>query len=172
MSIRLTIMPGLIAGLLAAAPVMAQTTPAPATLSPTPAPTAKATPATASAATPVKTRRDMMVERRITELHSKLKITPAEQKPFDDFAQAMRDNSSQMDDLMVQHQTAAATATAPDQMKAYADIAQAHAQQVANLVAPFATLYSALSPEQKKLADQSFRQMANAPRGARAPTRS
>ncbi len=71
----------------------------------------------------------MVVERRITELHSKLKITAAEQKPFDDFAQAMRDNAHRMDDLVAKRR-AAATATAVDQMKAYADLAQAHAEEV------------------------------------------
>ena len=71
MSIRLTIMPAVFAGLLAAAPVVAQ-----------PA----ATPATAASPAPGATRRDAVVEHRIAELHAKLKITPAEQKPFDDFA--------------------------------------------------------------------------------------
>ena len=108
-----------------------------------------------------------MVERRITELHAKLKITPAEQKPFDDFAQAMRDNASRMDDMSGQRQSAAATATAVDQMKSYSGMAQAHAEEVSHLIGPFSTLYDALSPEQKKLADQSFRDFSAGPRGAR-----
>ena len=40
------------------------------------------------------------IERRIAELHTSLKITPGEQKPFDDFAQVTRDNGKRMDDLV------------------------------------------------------------------------
>ena len=163
MSIRLTLMPALVAGLFAAAPLMAQTTAAtPATAS-APAPAAASAPAT---------HRDTMVERRITELHAKLKITPAEQKPFDDFAQAMRDNATRMDQLVSDHRTMAQTATAVDQLKAYSDMAQAHAEEVSHLVTPFSTLYAALSPEQKKMADQSFRDFANGPQARRAASRS
>ncbi len=153
MSIRMTMMPVVFAGLLAAAPVMAQPAATPAT------PTSPA-PAAAS-------RRDNVVERRIAELHAKLKITPAEQKPFDDFAQAMRDNAQRMDNAIGTKQANAATATAVEQMKAYSELAQAHAEEVNRLLAPFSTLYNALSPDQKKLADQSFREFSNGPRGAR-----
>jgi protein CpxP len=167
MSIRLTMMPALVAGLFAAAPLMAQTTAAtPAT---TPATASAPAPAAASASA---THRDTMVERRITELHAKLKITPAEQKPFDDFAQAMRDNATRMDQLVSDHRTMAQTATAVDQLKAYSDMAQAHAEEVSHLVTPFSTLYAALSPEQKKMADQSFRDFANGQQGRRAAARS
>ncbi len=162
MSIRLTMMPALVAGLLAATPLMAQTTAATA-------PASKATPAAAATPAPAATtRRDTMVDRRITQLHSQLKITPAQQKPFDDFAQAMRDNAQRMDQLVNEHQTMSPTATAVDQMKSYSDMAQAHAEEVSHLIGPFSALYDALSPDQKKMADQSFRQFANGPRGTRA----
>ena len=36
------------------------------------------------------------------------------------------------------------------------------------LLTPFGALYDALSPDQKKLADQSFRDFSNGPRGVRA----
>jgi protein CpxP len=163
MSIRLTMMPALVAGLLAATPLLAQTTPTPTT------PAAPAAPATA--ATPA-THRDAMVERRITELHAKLKITPAEQKPFDDFAQAMRDNATHMDQMVSNRHTMVQTATAVDQLKSYSDMAKAHADEVSNLVAPFSSLYAALSPEQKKMADQSFRDFSNGPAMRRAAVKS
>ena len=110
MSIRLTLLPVLAAGLLATTPLVAQT---PAT-----------TAAPVSTAAPVATHRDVMVERRITDLHTKLKITAAEQKPFDEFAQAMRDNASRMDDMVAKRRVDAASATAVEQMKAYADMAR------------------------------------------------
>lgn len=156
MSMRLKHVPALaLAGLLVAGPVFAQA-PAPAA---TPAPAVTAPSATA--ATPATTHRDVMVERRITELHTKLKITPAEQPPFDAFATAMRDNASRMDDAVTKRRAGAATATAVDQMKAYAELAQAHAEEVQHLVPSFSTLYDALSPAQKKMADQSFRDFSN-----------
>jgi protein CpxP len=43
-------------------------------------------------------------------------------------------------------------------MKQYATIAQAHADGIKKLVDAFEPLYSSLSPEQKKLADQTFHQ--------------
>ena len=42
------------------------------------------------------------VERRIAELHAQLKITPAEQQQWDQFAQVMRDNAREMDQVFVQ----------------------------------------------------------------------
>ena len=168
MSIRLTMMPALVAGLLAATPLMAQTTPPTTATTPSPA----AAPAATTPAAAPATHRDAMVERRITELHAKLKITPAEQKPFDDFAQAMRDNAARMDQLVSDRHTMVQTATAVDQLKSYSDMAQAHAEEVSHLVAPFSTLYAALSPEQKKMADQSFREFSNGPAMRHAAARS
>jgi hypothetical protein len=151
MSIRLIrrTAPVLLAGALLAGPGYAQT---------------PATPAAASAAPAAPTHRDTMVETRITELHKTLKITPAEQKPFDDFAAVMRANAQHMDELVRARQQSSATATAVDQMHAYGDMAQAHAEDMQKLVPAFATLYDALSPAQKKLADQSFRQFSSGSR--------
>ena len=157
MSMRAPILSALFAAALAApglaAPASAQTSPAPAT--------------TATAASNAATRRDATVERRIAALHSKLNITAAEQKPFDDFAQAMRDSAAAMDEAMAKRRAAGTAETAVEQMKGYAEVAQAHAQQVSQLVGPFSTLYDALSPQQKKLADQSFRDYGNQERMAR-----
>ncbi len=154
MSIRSMMLPAAVAGLLAASPVLAQTT-APAQAA---APTSAAAPAPAAAPA---TRRDNVVEHRVAELHGKLKITPAEQKPFDDFAQAMRDNARRMDDAVSSRRANATTATAVEQMRAYAALAQSHAEEVNRLVGPFSTLYDALTPEQRKLADQSFRDFSS-----------
>ncbi len=151
MSIRSTLLPAIVAGLLAAAPAIAQ-----------PAATAPAQPtATPAPAAPAVTHRDNVVEHRITELHSKLKITGAEQKPFDDFAQAMRDNAQRMDTAVSAKRANAATATAVEQMRAYAELAQAHSDEVNRLVGPFSSLYDALTPEQRKMADQSFREFSS-----------
>jgi protein CpxP len=160
-----THLPVLFAGLLVAAPVLAQ--PAPTTA----APAATATPATAIPATatpaPAAVRRDVNVERRITELHTRLKITPSEERPFSDFAEIMRENARRMTSLVVERQKVANAGNAVDQMKAYNDMAQAHATDMQRLVPAFSNLYDALSPDQKKLADRSFREFANGPNGVR-----
>ena len=151
---RSTMLPCLVAGLLLAAPVAPNATAAQTT------PVANATPAKPAGP------RSVAVERRINDLHARLKITPAEQKPFDDFAQVMRDNERRMADLMQSREATIKTGSAVDQMHTYSDMAQAHAEDVQHLTAAFSTLYDALSPDQKKLADESFRQFASQRRGA------
>lgn len=141
-----TLMAGLLLVASVATQVAAQTTSAAIS---TPAPAAKI-PGSRSAA----------IERRITDLRTRLKITPAEQKPFDDFAQVMRDNAQRMEGLVQKRQDTAVTGSAVDQMRIYSDMAQAHAEDMQRLTAAFGTLYGSLSPDQKKLADQSFRQFA------------
>jgi hypothetical protein len=47
----------------------------------------------------LKTKR---VERRIKELHSQLRITPAEQPQWDQFAKVMRQNARDMDQAFMQ----------------------------------------------------------------------
>jgi protein CpxP len=161
------VLPFALAGALAALPALAQTS-APAgapaaAVAPAPVPaTATAQPASRTA------RHENSIERRITTLRTKLKITPAETKVFDDFAQVMRDNAAQMDTLMEQRQQSVATMTAVDAMKSYQSIAQRHVDDMQRLVPAFSTLYDALSPEQKKLADHDFQQFATARRPARS----
>ena len=152
-------LPLLLAGVLAAAPALAQT---PSLSSPT-------MPAMPAAATNADgTKRDARIEHRIAELHTKLKITAAQEKPFADFANVMRSNATDMDDAVAKRVAILKTGNAVEQMKAYSDMAQTHAQNMQKLVPAFTTLYEALSPDQKKLADQSFRDFANKSRDARS----
>jgi phosphate-selective porin len=155
MSIRMITraLPILLTGAMLAAPAFAQTAAPAATPAPAPAPVTAA-PGKASAA----------VERRITELHSKLKITPAEQASFDGFANVMRANAEHMDVMVARRQETNGTASAVEQMQIYGDMAQAHAEDMHKLVPAFASLYNSLTPAQQKLADQSFRQMPRPPR--------
>ena len=116
--------------------------------------------AAVSAPAPTPANRSAAIERRITDLRNRLKITPAEQKPFDDFAQVMRDGAQRMSELMQKSQANVASGSAVDQMRSYTDMAQAHADNMQHLTAAFSTLYDSLSPDQKKAADESFRQFA------------
>jgi protein CpxP len=116
------------------------------------APAAKPVAASASA------RLHDSVDKRISDLHARLKITPDEQPTFDEFAGVMRENATHMDGLLQQRRSASAGATAVDDMKSYQTMAQAHVDDLNRLVPAFSKLYDALSPDQKKLADTSFRQ--------------
>ena len=97
------------------------------------------------------------VEDRIAYLHSQLKITPAQDPQWGTFADVMRSNGETMSDLYKQRQ-AATDLSALDDMKQYATIAQAHADGMKKLVDAFEPLYNSFSPDQKKLADETFRQ--------------
>jgi periplasmic protein CpxP/Spy len=97
------------------------------------------------------------VEDRIAYLHAQLKITPAQETQWNAFADVMRNNGATMGQLFEQRK-AAGKLSAIDDMKQYADIAQAHADGMKKLVDAFDPLYSSFSPEQKKLADVTFHQ--------------
>jgi hypothetical protein len=100
------------------------------------------------------------VEQRITELHKQLRITPAQDAQWQQFAQVMRDNARNMDQLMEQRASKVSTMTAPEDMQFYADVSAQHAQDVQKLAAAFQTLYTSFSDDQKKTADVVFRQSA------------
>jgi periplasmic protein CpxP/Spy len=97
------------------------------------------------------------VEQRISQLHAQLHITPAQQTQWDQFAQVMRDNASNMNQALAQRSATFATLNAVDNMQSYAQIAQEHAQDTQKLATAFATLYGTFSDEQKKNADTVFR---------------
>ena len=144
-------LPLLLTSVVLAGPVLAQTTPPPAP-STTQSPPAKAHP---------------VVEKRIEMLRTKLKITPDQSKAFDDFAQVMRDAANRMDALLSAQAKAMPAMNAVDHMKAYEAITQAHADDMQREVPAFSRLYDALTPAQKKAADESFRAAAASGPGAR-----
>jgi hypothetical protein len=106
-----------------------------------------------------------LAERRITDLHARLHITSQQSQQWDQFAQVMRDNAQQMDQVYQQRADKLDTMTAVDNMQSYAQIEQQRAQDVQKLVPAFQTLYTSLSDDQKRTADQMFR---NFPENARA----
>ncbi len=101
-------------------------------------------------------KRDAAVEKHIDQLHTTLKITPAQEAQWNEVAGTMRDNAKEMDRVIDKRAASAANATAVDDLKAYADIAQTHANGVKKLATAFSGLYSAMSDEQKKAADEAF----------------
>ena len=101
-------------------------------------------------------KRDSAVETHIKELHGTLKITPAEESQWNDVAATMRENAKALDRAIDKRAASAASATAIDDLKAYAEIAQVHANGVKKLESSFAALYAAMSDDQKKEADEVF----------------
>jgi protein CpxP len=101
-----------------------------------------------------------LVERRITDLHGKLHITSQQSQPWDQFAQVMRDNAREMDEVYKQRAEKLGSMSAVDNMQSYAQIEQQRAQDVQKLVPAFQSLYTSLSDQQKKTADQIFRNYA------------
>ncbi|MEM5439826.1 Spy/CpxP family protein refolding chaperone [Paraburkholderia diazotrophica] len=124
----------------------------------TPAPAGASAPAmsTAASQTQGKARHEQRVEERINYLHSQLKITSAQESQWNAFADVMRSNSETMGNLFAQRR-ANPNMSALDDMKGYAEITQAHADGSKKLVDAFEPLYTSFSPEQKKLADETFR---------------
>jgi len=121
------------------------------------APAASATATAASSADVRAAQYQQRVEERITWLHTQLKITPEQEPQWKTFADVMRSNGQTMGELYKQRMETENTRNALDDMKQYAQIAQAHAEDMQKLVTAFEPLYASLSPEQKKLADQTFR---------------
>ncbi|MFI4939052.1 MAG: Spy/CpxP family protein refolding chaperone [Burkholderiales bacterium] len=129
-----------------------------------PAPSAGTPPpsnASAAAMTKADAKRDAKVEMHINDLHAKLKITAAEETQWAAVVKAMHDNASELDKAIDKREASMAAATAVDDLNAYADIAQAHADSVKKLATAFAPLYAAMPDDQKKVADKVFAQHAH-----------
>jgi protein CpxP len=104
------------------------------------------------------------VENHIKQLYAQLRITPAEQPQWDQFAQVMRENARDMDQAFMQRAQQYPTMNAMQNMQSYEKMAEAHVQHLQKLVPAFDNLYNAMPEQQKKLTDQVFR--ANAERHA------
>ncbi len=96
------------------------------------------------------------VERRIAGLQRRLKITPDEQPQWDAFAAVMRQNAAHMETLQRERADKVAAMNASEDMRSYADVARAHADDLQRLAAAFDTLYAAMGSEQKSTADRTF----------------
>jgi len=101
-------------------------------------------------------KRDGAVEHKITDLHAKLKITSAEESKWKEVADTMRENAKDLDRAIDKRESTLGSATAIDDLNSYAEIAQAHANGVKKLASAFSGLYSVMSDDQKKTADDVF----------------
>jgi periplasmic protein CpxP/Spy len=97
------------------------------------------------------------VEARITNMHSKLKITQAQEDQWAKVAQVLRDNEKIIEPLTKARKENSKTMTAVDDLKSYGEITDAHADGIKKFTPVFATLYDSMSDAQKKDADALFR---------------
>ena len=97
------------------------------------------------------------VEARIKELHTKLRITPAQKDLWNNVTQVMRDNAQTMEALTKARAAQAKTMTAVEDLNSYSEIAEAHAAGLKKFVPVFQTLYASMSDAQKAQADTLFR---------------
>jgi len=142
-----------LATLAVAASAFAQTAQQPQT--PAPA-TAAATTASAPSAEQRAARHEARIEQRIKYLHDQLKITSAQEPQWKTFADTMRENGDTMGRLY-RERMESHNVSAVDDMKQYAELAQANADGAKKLADAFAPLYESFPADQKALADTTFR---------------
>lgn len=118
-------------------------------------------PASAATVASHDAKRDAANEKHIKDLHAKLKITADEETLWATVAGTMRSNTIAIDTAVDKREELLVSATAIDDLNAYAGIAQAHADSVKKLSVSFAPLYAAMPDAQKKIADTVFTQRAS-----------
>jgi len=93
------------------------------------------------------------VERQISDLKKRLNITQVQQAQFDAFAQAMRQNA-QATDAAAQQAQQSQTHNAVEDLRIAVKMAEAEADGLKRLLPALEALYTSLSDQQKKTADQ------------------
>jgi len=97
------------------------------------------------------------IEDRIKELHTQLQITPEQENLWQNVTAVMRDNAQRIDALVKARADHAQTMTAVDDVRAYSDITEAHAEGIKKFLPTFEALYASMSDTQKQHADALFR---------------
>lgn len=103
------------------------------------------------------------VERRIAALQRRLKITPDQQPQWNAFTTVMRQNAAHMETLQRDRADKVAAMHAPDDMRSYAEVVRAHADDLERLASAFDELYAAMTPDQKAVADRTFHEFQGRP---------
>ncbi|MCX5806744.1 MAG: Spy/CpxP family protein refolding chaperone [Proteobacteria bacterium] len=120
-----------------------------------PSPSYAASPEPGKAAVGKATKVDR-TEARIKELHTKLKITPAQEELWNNVTQVMRDDAKTMEALIKERSEKEDTMTAVEDLKSYSTIAEAHADYLKKFIPVFEPLYASMSDAQKKNANLLF----------------
>jgi len=98
------------------------------------------------------------VEAHIAHLHHALQIKASQEDQWRDVADVMRDNAERITALAKARGEKAKAMTAVDDLKSYAEFAEAHEKAIEKLLPVFTKLYDGMSDEQKKIADKEFRE--------------
>jgi periplasmic protein CpxP/Spy len=101
------------------------------------------------------------IEQRITDLHTRLLISTAQQPQWDRFSDVMRENARDTSETFQHRAQAMSAMTAAENMQSYAKVTAEYAQHMQKLVPTFQALYDTMSDSQKRTADQVFRDDAN-----------
>ncbi len=97
------------------------------------------------------------VERQIERMHRALKITSAQEPQWQAFASIMRQNAADMKSLFKQRAQHLDQMTALEGLQSYERIAETHVANLRRLIPAFQAVYDALTPEQRRAADELFR---------------
>jgi protein CpxP len=100
------------------------------------------------------------VDKRITQLHAALQITPDEEVQWREFADVMRNNTRERNRSQQQREAQFANLNAMENMESFVQVAREHAEELQRLATAFQALYAAMPDEQKKVADQVLRNIA------------
>lgn len=101
----------------------------------------------------------IMVESHLTDLKAQLKITPAQETAWQAYTAQAKQQAASMQPL--HSQTEQGTGTAPERMAQHTTAMQQRAAGMAAMTNAFSTLYAALTPEQKAIADQNVGMMGH-----------
>lgn len=145
------------------APAGAQSTVTPAPTGSAPSADQPTTPSTPQGTAPRRSRNNNAaagVERRIADLHTRLKITPDQEAQWKQVADVMRQNAAQVSAAIKDRAENAKTMTAIDNLRSYEKIAEAHEEGMQRLIPAFEKLYDSMPDAQKKNADAVFRAFA------------
>lgn len=107
---------------------------------------------------PAEANQAEVVERRLAALHRRLGITPAQQPLWERFAAVVRQNSQQRQVNQAERARRSEAATAVNELRYYAGLAQEHAGELQHLIPVFEALYANMTPEQKAAADRTMQQ--------------
>ena len=94
---------------------------------------------------------------RIQDMHTKLKITMAQEEQWAKVADVMRENAKTMDALTQSRMEKSKKMTAVEDLTSYKEVLMTHLEGVNRLIPVFSTLYSQMSDSQRKEADELFR---------------
>lgn len=93
------------------------------------------------------------MEAQLSDLHSKLKITSAQEPQWNKVAAVMRENTAGMESLLRARQQKGETLNAVEDLKFFARVTEAQLTGLNKFIPVFEVLYNSMSDQQKKTAD-------------------